>query len=338
MALENYGRIMQGAADFAMQPYNALQDARREQRTNTLLDLRAQGMQNELDDDAEWDQAYAARDINTLRRIDPTVAGVIEEQWRAEKMAGLEEIPVRQPIDMKPLQAQENWAANFSAQRKQNATQNAFEARRIGLQEAQEARLSGPQQGSDGIDFTRYAAMSPEERALYDQFRGRKQDAPPAALAPDAVVARQQDAENVLSSIDDAEGMAGFFTTGLVGSVLADVPGSNAYDLRTAIDTIKANIGFDRLTRMREESKTGGALGQVTERELSLLQAVIDSLDANQSETQLRVGLQRVRKQYERAMGAYEQMLQQNGQQPQANPATGMPPVEQRVKSYYGGQ
>ncbi len=35
MALENYGRIMQGASDFAMQPYNALQDARRNQRTNT---------------------------------------------------------------------------------------------------------------------------------------------------------------------------------------------------------------------------------------------------------------------------------------------------------------
>jgi hypothetical protein len=87
---------------------NALQDARREQRTNTLLDLRAQEMQNELDDDAEWDQAYAARDINTLRRIDPTVAAVVEEQWRAEKMSGLGDVsiwrkPVQEPqVAMRP--------------------------------------------------------------------------------------------------------------------------------------------------------------------------------------------------------------------------------------------
>ncbi len=157
MALENYGRIMQGASDFAMQPYNALQDARRNQRTNTLLDLRAQQVQGEIDDDAEWDQAFAARDINTLRRIDPTVAGVIEEQWRAEKMAGLEEIPVRQKIDMAPLQRQENWAAEQSQKRKQDATQNSFEAQRIGIQRAQEARLSQePDAGQKAPDGYRW--------------------------------------------------------------------------------------------------------------------------------------------------------------------------------------
>ena len=38
---------------------------------------------------------------------------------------------------------------------------------------------------------------------------------------------------------------------------------SDAQGLRANIETIKGIIGFERLQRMREESKTGGALGQV---------------------------------------------------------------------------
>ena len=46
---------------------------------------------------------------------------------------------------------------------------------------------------------------------------------------------------------------------------------------------------------MRENSPTGGALGQVTERELAFLQSVEGSLDQAQSEDQLRQILQRLR-------------------------------------------
>jgi hypothetical protein len=144
MALENYGRIMQGAADFAMQPYNALQDARREQRTNTLLDLRAQGMQNELDDDAEWDQAYANRDINTMMRIDPRAAQPIAEMWQAEKMSGLEDIPLRQKIDVVPLQRQENWAYEQSRLLKNDAADNAYRSSMLRLAQSRDARASAP--------------------------------------------------------------------------------------------------------------------------------------------------------------------------------------------------
>ena len=66
-------------------------------------------------------------------------------------------------------------------------------------------------------------------------------------------------------------------------------------DLRETLDTIKANIGFDKLQDMRANSPTGGALGQVSEFENRLLQAVQGSLDQSQSAAQLKQNLEQVK-------------------------------------------
>ena len=69
------------------------------------------------------------------------------------------------------------------------------------------------------------------------------------------------------------------------------VPGSPAYDLARTLDTIKANIGFNELQTMRDNSPTGGALGSITERELAFLQSTVASIEQPQSEAQLRENL-----------------------------------------------
>lgn len=104
--------------------------------------------------------------------------------------------------------------------------------------------------------------------------------------------------ENVTSLIGKAIDQTGFYTTGLTGAVVGNVPGTDPYDLRRTIDTIKANIGFDRLQQMREESPTGGALGQVAVQELTALQSVLGSLDANQDSEQVLENLERVQEHY----------------------------------------
>lgn len=71
--------------------------------------------------------------------------------------------------------------------------------------------------------------------------------------------------------------------TGLFASVVRNIPATQAYDAQAVVDTIIANAGFDQLAQMRRESPTGGALGQVTERELQFLQRTIANLDLNQS-------------------------------------------------------
>lgn len=113
--------------------------------------------------------------------------------------------------------------------------------------------------------------------------------------------------ELVINTIDNALGKTGLFTTGLIGSVAGEIPGTTAYDLRRDIDTIKASIGFGELQAMREASPTGGALGQVAVQELTMLQAVLGSLDPNQSDAEISRKLNQVRQHYEKWKNTIEQ-------------------------------
>ena len=69
-------------------------------------------------------------------------------------------------------------------------------------------------------------------------------------------------------------------------------------DFQSALMTLRSNIGFDRLQRMREESPTGGALGQVAIMELEALQASLGSLNVNQSPQQMTNNLKVIRSNY----------------------------------------
>ena len=56
---------------------------------------------------------------------------------------------------------------------------------------------------------------------------------------------------------------------------------SDARSIRESLKTLQAYSGFSTLADMKKASPTGGALGQVSERELDLLQATWTSLDPN---------------------------------------------------------
>jgi len=85
--------------------------------------------------------------------------------------------------------------------------------------------------------------------------------------------------------------LPGSSTTGLGGSLASNVPGTQAYKLEETVKTIKAILGFQELTSMREASPTGGALGQVSERELGFLQSVVTSLEIGQGAKILKKNL-----------------------------------------------
>ena len=104
-------------------------------------------------------------------------------------------------------------------------------------------------------------------------------------------------AENVLSAVSDARNLVGINTAG-VGSSLAAIPGTDARDLQSKLETIKANLGFDRLQQMREQSPTGGALGAVAVQELTALQSTIASLDQGQSRAELKKSLEKIARHY----------------------------------------
>ena len=82
--------------------------------------------------------------------------------------------------------------------------------------------------------------------------------------------------------------------TGPTGSIAAMVPSSARVDAGQLANTIKGNVGFDRLQQMRDESPTGGALGAINKQEMDLLSSVLGSLDLSQSEDQLIYNLDRL--------------------------------------------
>lgn len=101
-----------------------------------------------------------------------------------------------------------------------------------------------------------------------------------------------EDIGRVKKKIEDAPWYSP--TAGFVGNILKDVAGTQAADVSALTTTIRANIGFDRLQQMREASPTGGALGNVSDREVTTLQAVLGSLEQSQSEAQLLENLDRL--------------------------------------------
>jgi hypothetical protein len=60
------------------------------------------------------------------------------------------------------------------------------------------------------------------------------------------------------------------------------------------LETIKANIGFDKLQAMREASPTGGALGAISDMENKLLQAVQGALDQMDDPAALSASLENI--------------------------------------------
>jgi len=107
-------------------------------------------------------------------------------------------------------------------------------------------------------------------------------------------------AKLVTKKIDEAIGNMGFTTTGAVGSVARNIPliPTKAKDLSGTLNTIKSNISIDELMSMREASKTGGALGNVSDRENQMLADAAGALETEQTQDQLVSNLKEIRKRY----------------------------------------
>jgi hypothetical protein len=102
--------------------------------------------------------------------------------------------------------------------------------------------------------------------------------------------------DSTLNTIDKALGMEGEYWQ--VPYVIAkEVPLTASKELAGYVTTIQATLAFDRLQRMRDESKTGGALGQVSNIELDLLKSSVAALDPSSRNFMEQLGV--VRSQYE---------------------------------------
>lgn len=81
--------------------------------------------------------------------------------------------------------------------------------------------------------------------------------------------------------------------TGIMGA-LPNVPGSKGSDVEARLNTLKSQTAFSVLQAMRNNSKTGGALGQVSDKEGELLQNNLSALDKAQSPKAFQDAMQRI--------------------------------------------
>lgn len=142
---------------------------------------------------------------------------------------------------------------------------------------------------------------------------------------------------NVINQIDniaaDAADNGGWGETGFTGARLRGWEGSAAYDIAQKLKTVDANLAFAELQKMRDNSPTGGALGQVTEKELDLLRSTVANLDPNQSQAEFLAALKRARDSYTGMLGRVDpeiaSRLQASEQRDKENPLRGYVSSEQ---------
>ena len=181
-------------------------------------------------------------------------------------------------------------------------------------------------QGAQVVDAVQSGQLSPlEGNRIMDSIRGQAMAEQKVGPTRSEILAREQfeykkaiDAEKnkpmppvdskyeeaTLTAVDDALGFLTddtkkFFSTGVIGQALSNVAGTDATSLRSKLDTITSGVGFGRLNDMREASKTGGALGNVSEIELRQLNASMGSLNPNQKPSELKKTLETIKEHYE---------------------------------------
>jgi hypothetical protein len=91
--------------------------------------------------------------------------------------------------------------------------------------------------------------------------------------------------------IMDHPGLKGI--TGVSGKI-PNFPGSEAANAEAKLNTLKSQTAFSVLQTMRNNSKTGGALGNVSDKEGELLQNNLAALDKAQSYEAYKASLQKI--------------------------------------------
>lgn len=178
---------------------------------------------------------------------------------------------------------------------------SALELRQIREKgEIDQRRKETPQELSvqDRLDIQKTQLQISQIQQKIDEDRGKSENA--KVKEKQKVNRLISGIDNVIGRIDTAIGQSeGFAATGLGGAITSTIPTTPAANLERTIETIRANVGFDRLQQMRDLSPTGGALGQVAVQELNALQNSIANLDPTQPQEIVQENLKLVKESYE---------------------------------------
>lgn len=157
---------------------------------------------------------------------------------------------------------------------------------------------------------------------------------PKKAGSGDPTAANNYITERKARTLEQAQELAdrvSYATVGLGGSVLKWIPGTSANDFSGDIEALEANLAGTAITEMREASKTGGALGAVSDFEGRRLSSELAALRQGNSPEQFKRSLGNIVdsiQKWEEAKTKFGSATQDVTPQPQLRPTTAHTPQQ----------
>jgi len=245
---------------------------------------------------------------------------------RAEELDTRKAIADQQSLDRQDSVAQRAEAARLAAEQRERDSIRDAETRRIALESARERGDSAAEARYTTADRLRrdqyfrtgqwnpidgdkeHNVTGPPET---DEYEGPLVDSPSLSFkAKEKLKLEQpkaiQAAETAFNSLDrlqsaakDLQSHRGFeWAVGTGGTTTSYIPGvqqlTGAGDFRVAMKSMKTGVFTNMLQAMRDASKTGGALGNVSNVEVEKMEGLLGALEQSQTEDQMRTNLQKV--------------------------------------------
>lgn len=165
------------------------------------------------------------------------------------------------------------------------------------------------------MDFGEGTPMAPGEKAYETRAGTERAKAeagkPQAQARAHAAIGKSAQAADMARSLSQHQDVA--MATGSIQGRLPTYFSQGARNFETELDTLKTKVFVNAIAEMRELSKTGGALGQVTEREIHKMENSMRNLDLTQDEASMRRNLKLLAGDFDEAQrniaAAYEQQF-----------------------------
>lgn len=316
------GQIGQVAPDYVGQYANLANNQRRMDRQdalqNTDLAMKKQAWAKQGFATSETPEQASAYIQNGVE------AGILTPE---EGQRGIAQIP-QDPAQYSQWRNQINQSMLTAAQRAelaqgkysgvQQSTAGAYRVGPNGIVEFVKDPETGKRVMPIGADVANAGALAGAKTTASEQAK-KDVERPTKAIEAKAAL------DSTFSSMDRLrDAAAGILSdpnlgrvTGVAG-MFPSMPGGGAADVENNLGNLKSQIGFTVLQAMRDASKTGGALGAISDKENELLQNNLAPLGKSQSTEQMRKSLQSIIDYVDgaksRLSGAYEQ--QYGGSQP----------------------
>lgn len=285
----------------AVEGVNDVQDGAARNR-----ELRRKSLAEELADERnrqfQTSERMGQEDFRTGERLGgqeyDTEERLGQQEFRTGERVGEQDFRTAERIGEEGFRSGESRLEREAREALQQGQQTFQTGERVDRQEfdSGESRLEREARESlQGNQQSFTAGQNAQDRSLTRDMATAKNAGGPQGGSPYS----QERATRTIQSVDELMGKVNRWTTGF-GSMLDGIPQSDARNFKAELDTLKANIAFNELTQMREASKTGGALGAVSNIELGLLNSALGALDTGQDPANIKTQLQKIKASVER--------------------------------------